>query len=176
MTESTINRRRFLVAAIAFSGVALAGSGSSFLRISQAWAGAGNKPGQSTLDAMVRMARLLYPHEALADEVYAQVIDEALTSIAGDSSFAETLAEAEHNLNAGQTSRFVDLDAESQTTALEAVQQEPFFTTIQGTVMLGLYYHPKVWELLGYEGPSYQYGGYLNRGAGEINWLPGSES
>jgi hypothetical protein len=26
--------------------------------------------------------------------------------------------------------------------------------------------------MLGYEGPSFARGGYINRGAGEIDWLP----
>jgi hypothetical protein len=26
--------------------------------------------------------------------------------------------------------------------------------------------------MLGYEGPSFERGGYLNRGAGDIDWLP----
>jgi hypothetical protein len=29
-----------------------------------------------------------------------------------------------------------------------------------------------VWELVGYEGPSYDRGGYLHRGFDDLDWLP----
>jgi hypothetical protein len=28
---------------------------------------------------------------------------------------------------------------------------------------------------MGYEGPSWQFGGYAGRGAGDIDWLPGED-
>ena len=31
---------------------------------------------------------------------------------------------------------------------------------------------PEVWSLLGYEGPSFEHGGYLRRGFDDLDWLP----
>ncbi len=50
-----------------------------------------------------------------------------------------------------------------------------FFAAIQWAVKIRVYNHPAIWELLDYEGPSFEQGGYLNRGAGEIDWLPEAE-
>jgi hypothetical protein len=36
----------------------------------------------------------------------------------------------------------------------------------------GPYNLPAVWKKLGYQGSSWQFGGYLNRGFGDIAWLP----
>ena len=174
MKDSTTSRRRFLVASIAFSG--FAGTfGPSVLRLSQAWAQSGDQLEQSTRDAMVRMARLLYPHDAISDEVYAEVLGQALTATAGDDSFAGVLRAAEEALNAQQPGDFVALDEEAQISAMTAVEDMGFFSAIQGAVSQRLYYHRAIWALLGYEGPSYQQGGYLDRGAGEIDWLPEAE-
>ena len=35
-----------------------------------------------------------------------------------------------------------------------------------------LYSDPEVWELLGYEGPSFDKGGYIDRGFDDLDWLP----
>ena len=161
MRESTLTRRRFLVAALTFSGVA---TGTSILRASKAWAQSGDGPDA----AMLRMARLLFPHDDVSDEVFASILDDALGATAADGAFAATLDAATEALPGA----FTALDEASQVEALNAVQDEAFFGAIFFNVRLRLYNHPAVWAVLNYEGPSWQKGGYLNRGAGEIDWLP----
>lgn len=175
MTDLTASRRRFLVASIAFSGVASGTLGPSVLRLSKVWAQSDDELDRSTLDAMVRMARLIYPHDAISDEVYAEILDQALTATAADGSFAGMLRAAETALNAQQPADFTALEEEDQVAAMTAVEHMDFFAAIQGAVRSRLYYHPAIWALLNYEGPSYQLGGYLNRGAGVIDWLPEGE-
>jgi hypothetical protein len=166
MSDSELDRRRFIVAAIAFSGIA------SAFGHSRAWAQAGSDVGADTLGAMADMARRLFPHSAIEDSVYAAILDDALAATAADGSFAATLNAAENALNAQQGRRFADLAEPDQLAAMRAVQNEPFFAGIQAAVRTRLYNHPAVWEMLGYEGPSFGQGGYLNRGAGAIDWLP----
>ncbi len=38
--------------------------------------------------------------------------------------------------------------------------------------MVALYDDKEVWEILGYEGASYDKGGYLHRGFDDLDWLP----
>jgi len=175
LRDSVVNRRRFLVAAITLSGCAVGILGPSVLQLSRAWAQSGTSLEEDVLRALVQMARRLYPHESISDEVYAEVLDEALASTADDGSLAEMLRSAEQALNAQQLADFINLDADAQIDAMRAVERMSFFTAIQGVVRSRVYYHPAIWNLLGYEGPSFQQGGYLNRGAGEIDWLPEGE-
>lgn len=175
MSRSTTNRRRFLVAAITFSGLAGSLTRSSFLPLSSAWAQSGNEIDPDTRAAMVRMARLLFPHDALTDDVYADVLDQALVSTAGDSAFASTLDAAEDALNAQQAEDFLDLKEAAQIKSMTAVQDMDFFATIRAAVGSALYYHPALWAHIGYEGPSFDKGGYLYRGSGDIDWLPEGE-
>lgn len=170
--DSAFNRRRFLVAAIALSGFASGMLGPSVLRFSRAWAQSGTPLEEDISRALIQLARHLYPYDAIADEVYAQILADALASTVDDESFAETLRSAEQALNSQQPADFIDLDADAQIEAMRAVEQKNFFTAIQGAVKIRVYNHPAIWRVLGYEGPSYEQGGYLNRGAGEIDWLP----
>ena len=161
MRDSTLTRRRFLVAAITFTGVA---TGTTLLSASKAWAQSGDGPGS----VMLRLARLMFPHDRVADEVFAEVLDDALGATAADGSFAATLDTAANALPAD----FMALDEATQVEALKALQDETFVGAIFFAVRLRLYNHPAAWAVMGYEGPSWQKGGYLNRGAGEIEWLP----
>ena len=172
MYDSKTTRRRFIVAAITFSGITLGTFGPPVLRLGKVWAQSGGDLDQDTLNAMVRMARRLYPHDTISDEVYAEVLDQAMSSTAADESFASVLGAAEEALNAQQPGNFTELDEAGQIAAMKSVEGMDFFDQIRGAVSFGLYNHPAVWQLLGYEGPSYEKGGYLHRGAGDIDWLP----
>jgi hypothetical protein len=173
MADSDINRRRLLIGAAAFSGLAVL-VGPSAIRFIRDFVEPGGALDEGTRTAMVRMARLLYPHDAIPDDVYAEVLDLALTAVAGNTALAEMLNAAEAALNAGQPQPFVELDEDAQVAAMQANEDQPFFAPIQEAVRSRLYNHTAVWALIGYEGPSYQRGGYLNQGAGVIDWLPGA--
>src|SRR5262245_54118828 len=166
-----LSRRRLLIGAVAFSGLAVL-LGPPAIRFLRDFVQSAGTLDEGTRAAMVRMARLLYPHDAIADDVYAEVLDQALTAVAGDAAFAETLSAAETALNAHQPQPFVDLDEAAQIAAMQAVESQPFFASIQEAVRSRLYNHPAVWALVGYEGHSFARGGYLNQGAGVIDWLP----
>jgi hypothetical protein len=166
-----LSRRRFVIGAVAFAGAAVL-LGPSTLRLIGEFARPQGALDPSTRAAMLRMARLLYPHDAISDDVYAEVLDDALTAVASDTAFADTLRMAEEALNAQQPQAFVDLDEAAQIAAMQVVERERFFAPIQEAVRSRLYNHPAVWALVGYEGPSFERGGYLNQGAGVIDWLP----
>jgi hypothetical protein len=166
-----VSRRRLLIATIAFSGLAVLGGPPAF-RLIRDFVQPDGALNEGARTAMVRMARLLYPHNAIPDDVYAEVLNGALKSVAGDTAFADTLSAAEAALNALQPQAFTELDEAAQIAAMHAVEGQPFFAPIQEAVRSRLYNHPEVWALVGYEGPSYRRGGYLNQGAGVIDWLP----
>ena len=166
MKDSTSTRRRFLTAAIAFSGIATGTLGPAVLRFGAAWAQSGDQGTSSNV--LVRMARLLLPHDAVADDVYAETLNDALAATADDSS----IAEVEALLDAQQSADFIALDEEAQLAAMRAIENSAPFAAVLAAVKTHLYGHPAVWKVINYEGPSYQDGGYLNRGAGEIDWLP----
>jgi hypothetical protein len=54
---------------------------------------------------------------------------------------------------------------------LRSIEQDGFFQTMRGGLVVSLYNQPAVWSLLGYEGSSFEKGGYLDRGFDDVNWL-----
>lgn len=161
----SIDRRRLIIAA-----ALLAGSAEG-LRLSRAWAQTSAQADPALQGAVGQMLRRLYPHERLADSVYSSIFNDLVDSGSADPQFAEVLDQAENALNGGQPGDFADLDEAGQIAAMRALEQTEFFGAIQGALRLRLYNHPALWQLIGYEGSSWQFGGYVNRGAGEIDWL-----
>jgi len=170
MGNDTTSRRRFVAAAIALSG---ATASASLLKPISAWAqsGADSRPDAD----MVRFARLLYPHDALDDDVYAQVLGDAISAVADDDVVATQLDDVGVLLDTQAGGDFLAADEDTQVNAMRGVEQAAAFAAIRVRIRDGLYLHPACWKVVGYGGPSFQHGGYLHRGAGEIDWLPEGE-
>ena len=55
---------------------------------------------------------------------------------------------------------------------LREIADAPFFRMIRSVAVVAIYDDHETWELLGYEGPSFDKGGYLHRGFDDLDWLP----
>jgi hypothetical protein len=170
MNDKQTTRRKFLVAALTFSGVASGSLGISMLRSSAAWAASANTA--DDLVTMGRFAQLLFPHDGLADSVYGDVISQVLAMTAADPSTEGLLTAAEVALNGAQESSWAEIDKASQLAAMHSLEDEAFFAGIREMVRYRLYYHPELWKHIDYPGSSKEHGGYLHRGFDDIDWLP----
>jgi hypothetical protein len=171
MNNKQTTRRRFLVAAITFSTVAATAPTSLWLGHSAAWAQS-TDPTDDLTDVLAHLARLLFPHDGLPDEIYADVMGGVLAATAEDPAMTEVLHSAEAALDAASDQSWMKLDAPAQVEAMKLVQGEAFFAAILDTVRGHFYYNPEVWKFLDYPGSSKEYGGYINRGFDDIDWLP----
>ena len=170
MNNKKTTRRRFLVAAITFSAVAANIPGTTWLKSSAAWAA-------STDDSdglLAHMARCLFPHDGISDNVYAEVMSGVLTATADDPSMTAMLQSAETAFNSKRGKPWMSLDETEQIAVIRELQNEAFFAAVLATVRGHFYYHPAVWQHLDYPGSSREYGGYINRGFDDIDWLPKS--
>ena len=176
MNQNNLTRRRLVVAIAAFSGAAAIGLESQWPLVSRAWAESLAQPDAGVRAAMLRMARLLYPHDALPDAVYAGVLDRALSEVAAGAEFGKQLDQAADALDVRAGRPWLELEPAAQVAAMRDIEKEAFFVVVQNVVRAGVYNDPAFWKHIGYAGPSKGFGGYLHRGAGEIDWLPGKRS
>ncbi|HEY7384332.1 MAG TPA: Twin-arginine translocation pathway signal, partial [Beijerinckiaceae bacterium] len=78
----------------------------------------------------------------------------------------DTMAKAKHG------GRYVAVGWEDDRVAiLKQIEKGKFFQTIRGGLITGLYNNPELWPKFGYEGPSAELGGYIERGFNDIDWL-----
>lgn len=164
MDDAQFTRRRFLLASLAFSTLSI--GGVSGLRAGAAWAKSQDD------ESLTQFARLLFPHEGLADEVYAGVMGSVLRSIEADPASAGLLDTAQAALDKQQETSWFDIDEADQVTAIRNIQGEAYFSAILGAVRAAFYNDPAVWQRIDYPGSSKEYGGYKDRGFDDIDWLP----
>lgn len=171
MVDKNTTRRRFLVAAITYSGLISTGMAAVMLRAGSVWA----KSAEGNAGELTRMARLLFPHDGVADDVYAEVINSILTDTVNDAAMLDMLNQAVAALNAAQKGDWFEAGTNEQIAAMQAVEGEAFFAAVLGNVQARFYNHPEVWKLINYPGSSVEFGGYVNRGFDDIDWLPETE-
>jgi hypothetical protein len=97
MNDKQTTRRRFIVAALTFSAVAINLPGISWLKSSAAWA---QSDDDSASPAMVRLARMLFPHAGMPDSTYREIMGTVLAALAANPDSAGLVGAAEQALDA----------------------------------------------------------------------------
>ena len=168
MHDSRTTRRKFLAAVLTLGGAAAT---VPFLRSSQAWA-------ESDADmpaVMVKLARRLFPHEGMADAVYSEVVGQVLATIASNPATAGLIDGATQVLDSAASGSWIDLGEAEQLEVLRATENDPTVAGLRETVRFVFYENERVWKHIDYPGSSKEYGGYINRGFNDIDWLPEAE-
>lgn len=119
---------------------------------------------------LVAMARQLFPHDALDDAPYADIV-RSIANEADDERIG-LIVEGVELLDSAMGARFVDLPDERKVEVLKEIEGSDFFNDIRGTTVRNLYRNPVIWAHFGYEGPSSHLGGYVKRGFDDAAWVP----
>ncbi len=118
---------------------------------------------------LVRMIRVMFPHKKFPDAPYERTADAVFAAArktpAEKIAFLTALRDLEE-------SGFMKLDDRAAYASLKKMEATPFFKLVKGTTVTTLYDDPEVWKALGYEGPSFDKGGYVSRGFNDLDWLP----
>jgi hypothetical protein len=137
------------------------------------WAQAAQNLLPATLTTLARAARDIYPHDHVADSNY-------IVAVAGyDTDKPEVrdlMTKGCAALDAEARKRhgvaYLSVVQESDRLAiLKAKEDTPFFNRLRSDLVLTLYNQQGLWAKFGYEGPSADKGGYINRGFDDIDWL-----
>lgn len=121
---------------------------------------------------LTRLLRVAYPHDSFPDGPYertATAVQEAASADPGDE---RTLSVGLAGLDRAADGDFLSLDDAAAETVLRDRGDDYFFRMIRSTAVVALYDDEEVWGVLGYEGASYEQGGYLHRGFDDLDWLP----
>jgi len=129
-----------------------------------------------TFASLVQMSRDCYPHDQIPDKHYAtavEIIDEAARGSPDQLDLLETgMAALNKAAAAAHGVPYAQVKAEADRVALlKAIEPEPFFQKVRGNLVVGLYNQKDLWPVFGYEGSSFDKGGYLERGFDDIDWL-----
>lgn len=165
-----LTRRQLIERSVAVCATLMVGHGF-VAGIDGAWAAETKALKPETMATLVQMARDIYPHDHVADRFYAVAVkgyDDAKSAAEIEAGIAALDAAARGKGHASYLAIGWERD---RADILRSMEQGAFFQKIRGGLITGLYNQQEVWPLFGYEGPSFEQGGYMSRGFNDINWL-----
>jgi len=157
-------RRKFLLGTASTSAViGMWGA----VNVAEAKMVAGSNPNDRKL--ISKMIKTLYPHNTFPSGPYERTTDDVINKGNADAGKMLMMRDGIRELNANS---FSDLNFNDATKYLKSIEGSAFFNHVRGTSVVTLYNDKEVWDVLGYEGSSFDKGGYINRGFNDLNWLP----
>ncbi len=170
LTKQGLTRRVLLSRAVAAGALVVAGAG--FIAAPDAaWAVEVTSISEHEMATPLQMARDIYPHDKVGDRFYAIAV-KGYDSPTHMAAVAEGVAAIDAAARAAGFNDYLSPGWEDDRVAiLRSVQDTPFFQTVRGGLVTGLYNQKEIWPIFGYEGESYSRGGYINRGFDDIDWL-----
>lgn len=134
--------------------------------------------GQSAFATLTLIARDIFPHDRFEDTLYANAVGVYADQVKADAGLKQLLVDGVTRADAEARKKFgnayVDVTAESdrvQILQAMADAKDAFFLKLRGDLVVSLYNQPAVWAKLGYQGPSAELGGYINRGFNDQDWM-----
>jgi hypothetical protein len=174
VSSARVSRRHFLKGSVVLSGLLAAGTPIALLAPSRAWAVALSHIDQNQADAIMVLARTLYPHKTLPDAVYALAVKD-VDAKATDPKTADVIKTGVAKLNDAASGKWNDtasLSDAQRTSIVEANQTDPFVQLVRGQCITSLYNNDMAFAHFGYEGEAFSKGGYVYRGFNDLTWLP----
>jgi Gluconate 2-dehydrogenase subunit 3 len=169
-----MKRREFLkTSALVVAGATAAASGVPVIAFADQpqWASLKTLD-KHQADTLLKITRQIFPHDNVPDAPYAKVVIELDTEASAAPDTAKLLRDGVEQIDTVNGASFASLPADQQVVVLEKISKGPFFQKVHAVELQTLYSDPEVWKVLGYQGPSFRYGGYLHRGFNDLTWLP----
>lgn len=129
-------------------------------------------PAERARTVLIRVVKVAFPHTRVPDGPYERTADAIIAQASPSSWFGLALTQGLHSLDGLAGGDFCSLDDDQAYKLLKRIEGTDFFGFIRRTTVITLYDDPEVWAALGWEGSSYEKGGYINRGFNDLDWLP----
>ena len=167
-----LSRRELLKGSGILMGSIAVGSALAALAPSPAWAVELKTLSTAEGEALMKMGRVLYPHQKLADAVYALLAKDLDGKAGGDAATAKLLKDGVAALNSSASGNFAKAPGKKQLEVVKALAGQPFFNTVRGQCITSLYDNDMAYATFGYPGSAWEKGGYITRGFQDLKWLP----
>ena len=146
--------------------------------VTQAWAQDAKSLAPHEMATLVKLARDIFPHDHIGDIFYVRAVQPYDEKAGKDPAVKAMISSGVARLDGDAKDQFGVADFRSvpweadRLVLLRGIERTAFFKTLRADLVVSLYNQPELWPKLGYEGSSAEYGGYLNRGFNDIDWLP----
>jgi hypothetical protein len=170
--NSSISRRKFLGSVgCGVAGTVVATTMIGSVTASENKASTISMPDSGHISqTMLKLAKDIYPHEMLENKYYQKIVDNLAKQ--EKKLIGEGIAMLDQLSNEKLGQPFLNVGYEpDRIRILRSIEDNPFFIKVRTALMFGIYDNKDLFHLFGYQGSSWEKGGYKNRGLNELDWL-----
>jgi hypothetical protein len=125
------------------------------------------------IGTLATVARDMFPHRAVPESVFVKFAESQLS--APDPAVRQSMRTGVDDLQRRAGGDYRQLESSARIRLLGSLAGTPFFGSVRFAALVALYSDPSVVRRFGYEGASWEEGGYLTRGYDDLRWLPDPE-
>ena len=118
------------------------------------------------------LARRLFPHRTVSERAYAAAAAALLEHAETSAALSDAITVGVNSLQQQLSGDWAAKGAQQQIADIKRIESSAFLAAAYQHLLTSIYRDPEVWRVIGYEGSSVEYGGYLERGFDDIDWLP----
>jgi hypothetical protein len=167
-----LTRRSLLRGSGLLLGTLAAGGTLTALAPSRAWAVELKTLSTAEGTTLMKMGRVLFPHDKLPDAVYALLAKDLDAGAGKDAAKATLIKDGCSALAKAADGSFSSATPAQQLQVVKAMEGQPFFNAVRGQCVTSLYDNDMAFTAFGYPGSSWEKGGYITRGFQDLKWLP----
>ena len=176
MKKQLVTRRHILKATRNTSFIVMAG-GIVNMSLFSAWAAEKKALDENTAKTLLLLSRDMFPSKKFSDDFYMIAIDSLDAKALGDSSIKKSLIEGVKDFDKAVSGKYIETSSKKRKKILKSMETNNLFGTVKGEMVNVFYNDKRVWDKVGYEGASYEEGGYYLRGFQDADWpMPSSEA
>ena len=167
-----LTRRSLLRGSGVLMGTLAVGGVLTALAPSRAWALELKTLSTAEGTTLMKMGRVLFPHDKLPDAVYALLAKDLDGGAGKDAAKSTLVKDGCSELDKAAGGNFAKAAPAKQLQIVKAMEGKPFFNAVRGQCVTSLYDNDMAFTAFGYPGSSWEKGGYLTRGFQDLKWLP----
>ena len=170
MNNSKLSRRSFLKKAGKTSGFVVLASGAVQLGSFNAWAAKKSAIDNHVAKTLLLVGKDMFPGKRFSDDLYMIAVDSLDAKAAKDVSLKNALADGVDEFDKIAGGKYIKASSKKRMGVLKSMEGKGLFNSVKGEMVNVFFNNKRVWDAAGWEGASYDKGGYYLRGFQDADW------
>ena len=170
MNNSNLSRRSFLKKAGKASGFVVLAGGAVQLSSFNAWAAKKSAIDNHVAKTLLLVGKDMFPGKRFSDDLYMIAVDSLDSKATKDESLKTSLTDGVAEFDKIAGGKYIQASSKKRMSVLKSMEGKGLFNSVKGEMVNVFFNNKRVWDAAGWEGASYDKGGYYLRGFQDADW------
>ena len=170
MNKINFNRRSFLKNSGKATGFVALTGGVVQLNAFNAWAAKKTAINNHVAKTILLVGKDMFPGKRFSDDLYMIAVNSLDAKAAKDESLKTALTQGVAEFDKASGGKYMSSSSKKRMSVLKSMEGKSLFNSVKGEMVNVFFNNKRVWDAAGWEGASYDKGGYYLRGFQDADW------